>query len=293
MMLDDSLNLYEVLELSSLANSQEIRAAYLRAKAAYRKDSVALYSLLSGDETERLLQRIEEAYQILSHPDKRRDYDRKNGLNADGIPAKSAPIAARPFAPVVSIDRVPPMDSSFSEDELLLAPKTDFAARPETGTLQNPLSAPVSRPTALDPFPEPAVFKPHARELPHPGLHTPSVSLTPFPLPAAHPTPPHVQSSISLQADLQASITQETEWRGSFLRRIREGRRVSIEEMADSTKISRSYLVAIEEENFSRLPAPVYLRGFLLQYARYLRLPQEAAASAYLARYHQSKGRAQ
>jgi cytoskeletal protein RodZ len=100
-------------------------------------------------------------------------------------------------------------------------------------------------------------------------------------------------TSIQLQAELQAAITQETEWRGNFLRKIREARRVSIEEMADSTKISRSYLVAIEEENFSRLPAPVYLRGFLLQYARYLRLPQEAAASAYLARYHQAKGRAQ
>jgi flagellar biosynthesis protein FlhG len=58
--------------------------------------------------------------------------------------------------------------------------------------------------------------------------------------------------------------------------------------VAHRTKIGSTRLDQIEKEMFDRLPAAVYLRGFVLEYAKALGIsqPQEVAA-VYLARYHE------
>ena len=68
------------------------------------------------------------------------------------------------------------------------------------------------------------------------------------------------------------------------LRKVREARNVPVEEMSEFTKISKAYLIAIEEENYAKLPAAVYLRGFIIQISKYLRLPHEKVATAYMDR---------
>jgi DNA-binding transcriptional regulator YiaG len=88
---------------------------------------------------------------------------------------------------------------------------------------------------------------------------------------------------------INQEIAQEIEWRGSFLRKVREAKRVSIEEMAATTKITKTYLLAVEDENFSKLPAAVYLRGFVIQVAKMLKLPEEKVAADYMARYYQAR----
>src|SRR5690606_12230676 len=104
--------------------------------------------------------------------------------------------------------------------------------------------------------------------------------------PATHT---RIRSEAAADAHLEQEIAQEVEWRGSMLRRVRDGRRVSIEEIADFTKITKTYILAIEDENYAKLPAAVYLRGFVTQIAKFLRLPHEKVATAYMARYAQSK----
>src|SRR2546426_6698133 len=59
---------------------------------------------------------------------------------------------------------------------------------------------------------------------------------------------------------------------GETLQRARLSRGVTFEEAERVTRISRKYLEALELENFSILPAPVYARGFLRSYAGYLGL---------------------
>jgi len=59
---------------------------------------------------------------------------------------------------------------------------------------------------------------------------------------------------------------------GETLRRARQSRGTSIEDAERVTRIPRKYLEALEQENFSILPAPVYARGFLRSYAGYLGL---------------------
>jgi transcriptional regulator with XRE-family HTH domain len=57
-----------------------------------------------------------------------------------------------------------------------------------------------------------------------------------------------------------------------MLQRARQARGLTLEEVERDTRISRRYLQALENENFGLLPAPVYARGFLSTYARYLGL---------------------
>ena len=74
-------NYYEVLEVPVDASMDEIQHGYIRAKNAYSTDSLALYSLMSQDECDNILEIIEEAYVIVSDPEKRRRYDYIRGFN--------------------------------------------------------------------------------------------------------------------------------------------------------------------------------------------------------------------
>ena len=59
---------------------------------------------------------------------------------------------------------------------------------------------------------------------------------------------------------------------GETLRRARLSKNVTFEDAERVTRIRREYLEALEKEDFGRLPAPVYARGFLRSYAGYLGL---------------------
>ncbi len=59
---------------------------------------------------------------------------------------------------------------------------------------------------------------------------------------------------------------------GETLRRARLSKNVTFEDAERVTRIRREYLEALEQEEFTKLPAPVYARGFLRSYAGYLGL---------------------
>lgn len=68
---------------------------------------------------------------------------------------------------------------------------------------------------------------------------------------------------------------------GEELRREREIRGISLKEIADATKISKRFLGAIERNDHNTLPAPVFTRGFVREYARYLGLNVEEMVNRY------------
>lgn len=72
----EDLSFYELLEVDPRANSQEIHKAYDRIRKIYDPNSIALYSLFSPEETEKIHQRIEEAYRTLTYEENRRVYDK-------------------------------------------------------------------------------------------------------------------------------------------------------------------------------------------------------------------------
>jgi hypothetical protein len=68
---------------------------------------------------------------------------------------------------------------------------------------------------------------------------------------------------------------------GEELRREREIRGISLKEIADATKISKRFLEAIERNDHLTLPAPVFTRGFVREYARYVGLSSEEMVNRY------------
>jgi DnaJ-class molecular chaperone len=67
-----------------------------------------------------------------------------------------------------------------------------------------------------------------------------------------------------------AEIIAQSEISGADLKEIRTTLEVSIEHVAEETKISPFYIKSIEEGNLSRLPAPVFLKGFIKAYVKCL-----------------------
>jgi cytoskeletal protein RodZ len=66
---------------------------------------------------------------------------------------------------------------------------------------------------------------------------------------------------------------------GLFLRKEREKKNVSLDAVAKVTRITRENLAALENDDFQFISAPVFVRGFLRNYANYLGLdPKEVIA---------------
>lgn len=68
---------------------------------------------------------------------------------------------------------------------------------------------------------------------------------------------------------MQSSEVQEL---GQLLREARERKGVTLADAQQATKIRLSFLQALEKEDFSVLPPPFYIRGFIKTYAVYLNL---------------------
>lgn len=69
---------------------------------------------------------------------------------------------------------------------------------------------------------------------------------------------------------------------GAWLRRQREMREIDLREIAERTKISLRYLQAMEQDRFELLPAPVFAKGFLREYAKYVGLSPDEVVNYYL-----------
>ncbi|HEY8141545.1 MAG TPA: helix-turn-helix domain-containing protein [Kofleriaceae bacterium] len=93
-------------------------------------------------------------------------------------------------------------------------------------------------------------------------------------------TPPRPAPEIAPDADLN----------GPFMRELRESMGIELREISERTKISTAYLGAIEGEEFERLPAPVYVRGFLVEYAKMLGLDVTRVLETYFQRFCASRG---
>ncbi len=72
---------------------------------------------------------------------------------------------------------------------------------------------------------------------------------------------------------------------GSLLKKIRESKNIGIEMLSSTSKVNISYLKAIEENTFECLPAPVFIRGFVVSYAQALGLDTKKIANSYMAFY--------
>ncbi|EQC45945.1 DnaJ domain protein [Bacteriovorax sp. BSW11_IV] len=210
-------NYYEVLEVPTTATQEEIQRGYQQAKSAYSHDSLALYSLMSKDECEKILASIDEAYSILSDPAKRHQYNEARGIK------------------------------SLDQEELYLKERERRESQRMT--------APVKKETSM----------------------TKIVAAKKFNL------------DYNKNADFEEKIELTIDFAGDFLKEIREYKNVDINRMAEMTKVSKTYLINIENEAFDQLPATAYVRGFVYQYAKCLKLNPELVANSYLSRIKEAR----
>ena len=175
---------HDVLEVERGATDEEIRRAYKRMCAVFDPDNIVTFGLFDQEGLEAARARIDEAYDVLLDPARRRPYE----------------ISVFPDPPEARKKKV--------EDEVLVG------------------------------------------ELP--------------------PAP---------------SITPETEFSGALLRAVRQSQGTSLDQISDRTKVGTNYLRCIEEDEFDKLPAAVYVRGFVAEFAKCLRLDPDQVSQSYLRRY--------
>src|SRR4029078_6990279 len=121
-----------------------------------------------------------------------------------------------------------------------------------------------------------ALFPPPPSSLiPHPSQpFPPSISLR-------NPGPSFAAKIAIPMPDQEPQPHSELASFGEELRREREIRGISLKEIADATKISKRFLEAIERNDHRTLPAPVFTRGFVRQYARYRGRSAEEMVNRY------------
>jgi flagellar biosynthesis protein FlhG len=119
------------------------------------------------------------------------------------------------------------------------------------------------------------------------GFASPDAPLLPFeaaPREPEEPAPSPTREAPSGPEILPEPVT------GADLRRFREEQGVSLGEIASVSKVGVRYFRYIEEDRHSVLPALVYLRGFLMEYAKAVGLDPDKTAQSYIAGVGKSLG---
>jgi curved DNA-binding protein CbpA len=198
-----SLNLYEVIDVDPRATVAEIKRAYQIALKTYGTNHMATYGLFTEAQREDVLNRVQEAYNVLMDPERRRQYDEQ------------------------------------------LRQRGDYPQERPTTTTN--LEVPESTP------PRPPLFESKPQE-----------------------DPEAQQEAERLIEEVLASAAESGEWSGPILQQIREIRGLSLDDIAQHTKIHRGHLRSIEEDSYDFLPPDTYLKGFIHQISKVLRLDPES-----------------
>ncbi len=175
---------HDLLEVERGATDEEVRRAHKRVKEIYEPTSIAAHGLFAPPALAALSTRLDEAYDVLLDPARRRPYE-------------------------LSIFPPEPM---------------------------NALAAP-ARTDSADPLPAPP------------------------------------------------EITPDTDFTGALLRGVRESQGLRLEDISQRTKVGQPYLAAIENDDFAALPAAVYVRGFVAEMAKVLKLDAAQVARTYVRRF--------
>lgn len=86
----------------------------------------------------------------------------------------------------------------------------------------------------------------------------------------------------SIDADLEKQFAAEINCDGSFLKKVREYKKIPLERMSEITKISAYYISSVEKMESKSLPATVFVRGYVSQICKVLTLDEKRVCDSYM-----------
>ena len=264
---------YEMLGVRPDATDDEIRSAFqgrLAVLVRRLKTARKLGADVSLLETQE--RALREAMLVLSEPARRRRYDAFRELSERGDG---------------------PTDASELWERCrgtLMDPTTAAALQVIQALTDLPISA------VLPELPAPPRHHPAPLAPPKPSIQLqPPPSQAPPPLRAAPPQappPPQILPRPSIDVPILAALPPAEEsvddlarrlgFGGRFLRAVRESQSMSIESLSLTTRISKRYLEAIEDDGYDRLPAPTFVRGYVRGIARELDIDDTDVVQGYM-----------
>lgn len=257
---------YDVLEINPQASDTEVRMAYQRAKTTYSQDNPALYSVFTKEETRQLLLLIEEAYTVLSNAVTRRAYDQKlqNVTSPSEHPANDFMNQAMGGSQTPASTSAPSHTSS----------------RGQTNSSAIEKSTPSVTISPVDP----------SMSIANDGRDVGPVRTIPNSIntPAGHGR--SFAGVYPINASIEDSIQSESQTDGQFLKKVREYKKIELDQLSERTRISKAYLSAVEANDYSNLPAAVFVRGFIIQMSRALGIDENKTAKGYMDHMKSSKG---
>ncbi len=308
----ENTNYYEVLEVAYDAPQHEVHKAYTRAKATYAQDNPALYSMFTRDEARDLLKLIEEAYAVLGNHGLRRNYD--DSLMKAGA-ARKASLVSVP-RPVPSMQEAqadhnalpdfmvpdPSIPGSFGEEpppgfadysspqihqvaspqpaQFAQAQPAQFAQAQPAQFAEAQMQPTKSNAHLMDPIHAAATGKRESILVTNADF---TVRTRESDIPLMPPdTGKCPLGTYKLDSAMETEISGREEFDGPFLQKVRLYKQVSLEKLSVSSRIGKTYLIALESNDFKNLPAPVFLRGFLVQMGKQLGLPEAKVVSSYM-----------
>lgn len=87
----------------------------------------------------------------------------------------------------------------------------------------------------------------------------------------------------------EAELAATTEFDGEMIKKVRQYKNINLDQMSKETRISRSYLAALESNDYDALPAPVFSRGFVVQVSRILNIDENIVANSYMSKFKKGK----
>ncbi len=193
-----NMNYYQLLDVKPSASIAEIQQAYQKLKSIYQPNHISAYSLFSDEDLEKISRRLDDAFALLTNPNRRKEYD--TTLN----------------------DRRG--ESLTNEKDSKAKKKLAFSM--------------------LDDIKQEKI-----EQKQQPGLI----------------------------------------YDGRYLKELRQLKKISLDEISKITKIRIPILIAIESMDISLLPERIYLKNFLKEYAKCLKLSPSEVSGSYLHVYDKMK----
>ena len=265
---------YELLRITPSAatediqNAFRIRTEHLVKRLQNARENNADISILRDEH-----KRLTAAKNILLDPQRRKSYDIFRSCMENGIPndiqqfwevsraSLVPPQLTAALRVVQQFTQLPIERLSIIETPIIL--KTAEATTKANINLKEPTPAKIIPPSAAKKVP---LQKPQSK--PHARIQTAKATTK--------------TNKIHLNPERLAA---ELGYSGAFIRRVREHRNITIEQIYNKTKIKPTVLKAIEEEAFDDLPSTTFVRGYLGNIAKILRIEHLPFVNEYMRRF--------